>query len=200
MSHLSQLLDRKENYLFEDPWKAVEQSFTDALEEGTFSDLMQGNMVTLKMYPRDEYQTPSGKLEFYSTTAEKMGADPLPAHRSKEVEGFILLTSATKHHTHTQFQDVHGNIPPIVFINMEDARNTHIQDNDVVKLSNERGSIKLKAVISSSVPPGVLWSPRQCNDIEGTPQNTLIPPTTQKIGGGPVFNSTRVSISKNTCP
>jgi anaerobic selenocysteine-containing dehydrogenase len=198
ISRLSQLLDRKENYLFEDPWKAVEQSFSGALEKGTFSNLMRGDMVTLKMHPREEYQTPTGKIEFYSTVAEKMGVDPLPAHHAKKPKGFILLNSATKQYTHTQFQDVHGNIPPIVFINMDDAQKIHIRDNDIVELSNERGSIKLKAVVSSSVPPGVLWSPRQCRDIEGTPQNTLIPSTTQIIGGGPIFNSTEVSMSKYT--
>ncbi|MBU7042684.1 MAG: hypothetical protein HXS47_03755, partial [Theionarchaea archaeon] len=41
---------------------------------------------------------------------------------------------------------------------------------------------------------GVLWSPRQYRDLEGIPQNTIIPPITQKIGGGPIFNSTRVSL------
>lgn len=195
-SRLSQLLHRKESYLYEDPWKAVEQSFSGALEEGTFSDLLQGSMVKLKMSPRDEYQTPTGKIELYSTIAEKRGAHPFPVHPPHRNEGFIFLNSATAHHTHTQFQDVHGKIPPIVYINMEDARKIHLHDSDVVELSNEVGTIKLKAVISSSVPPGVLWSPRQCRDIEGIPQNTLIPSKTQEIGGGPIFNSTQVSIRK----
>jgi len=194
MTQLSRLLHRNESYLFEDPWKAVEHSFTGALAEGTVTDLLQGNMVKMKMYPPDEYQTPTGKIELYSTLAQKKGVNPLPVHNPEKSEGFLLLNSSTQHYTHTQFQDVHGNIPPIVFINIEDARKAHIQDNDVVELSNERGSIKVKAIISNSVPSGVLWSPRQYRDLEGIPQNTIIPPITQKIGGGPIFNSTRVSL------
>ena len=198
MSQLSRLLDREEGYLFEDPWEALNQSLIGALEFGTFSDLMQGLSVTQKMSPLDEYQTPTGKIELYSTTAEKKGALPLPVHPSIRTEGYIFLNSATSQYTHTQFQDVHGKIPPVVYMNIEDARKANIHEGDVVELSNEGGILKLKAVISSSVPPGVVWSPRQCRDLEGTPQNTLIPPTCQEIGGGPIFNSTRVFIRK-TC-
>ena len=144
MSQLSSLLHREESYLFEDPWKAVDQSLAGALEDGTFSDLMQGLPVTLKMSPLDEYQTPTGKIELYSTTAEKKGAHPLPVHLSIHTEGYIFLNSATSQYTHTQFQDVHGKIPPVVYMNIEDARKASIHEGDVVELSNEGGILKLR--------------------------------------------------------
>ena len=180
----------------EDAWDIIETAFQGACDTGSVQDLKKGGMITLKMRPKNEYQTPTKKIELYATKAESLGVSPLPKQYVLPENGFIFLNSATKKYTHTQFQDVYGLIPPIVFINIRDAVIHNIQDTDIVELYNELGSIKLKAVLSVSVPQNVLWAPRQGKDIEGTPQNVIIPDTTQKIGGGPVCNSTVVKIRK----
>ena len=110
---------------------------------------------------------------------------------------FILLNTAIRKYTHTQFQDVYGPIPPTVWINPQDAHTHLIQDNDIVKLYNDLGSIKLKAIISSSILKGVLWTPRQGNDLNGIPQVSITPSTTQQLGGGPIFNTTIVKIQRS---
>lgn len=186
----------KEEWLYEDCWEVVGKAFQNAFENGDISDLKEGKMVQLRMKPKNEYQTHTGKIELYSTKAEESGVTPLPNQYPLPENKFIFLNSAVKKYTHTQFQDVYGVIPPIVFINLDDARKYSINDTDIVKLYNELGSIKLKAVISVSVPQGVLWAPRQGKDIEGVSQNSIVPDTTQEIGGGPVFNSTLVKIRK----
>lgn len=186
----------KETWVYEDCWKVIEKAFQNACENKDISDLRKGKTVQLKMKPNNEYHTPTGKIELYATRAAELQVTPLPKQYLLPEDGFIFLNSASKKYTHTQFQDIHGVIPPIVFINMEDARKYTITDTDVVELSNECGSIKLKAVISVSIPQGVLWAPRQGKDIEGVPQNSIMPDTTQKIGGGPTFNSTVVKIRK----
>lgn len=81
-----------------------------------------------------------------------------------------------------------------MLINPENAKAYAVNDNDVVELYNKLGSIRLKAVISSSVPEGTLWAPRECRDINGKPQNIIIPDTTQKLGRGPTFNTTIAKI------
>lgn len=190
---LAHRLGLEEQWLYEDPWEVL-KAFQGSFENGDILNLKEGKMLQLKMKPRNEYQTPTGKIEFYSTRAEELGITPLPKQYPLPENGFIFLNSAVKNYTHTQFQDVYGVIPPIVFINIEDAQRYGIHDTDIVELYNGLGSIKLKAVISISVPKGVLWAPRQGKDVEGTPQNSIIPDTTQKIGGGPVFNTTIVEI------
>ena len=195
-THVAHQLHGKEEWLYEDCWEVVGKAFQNAFENGDISDLRKGKMVQLKMKPKNEYQTSTGKIELYSTKAEELGVTPLPKQYPLPENKFIFLNSAVKKYTHTQFQDVYGVIPPIVFINLEDARKYSINDTDIVKLYNELGSIKLKAVISVSVPQGVLWAPRQGKDIEGVPQNSIVPDITQEIGGGPVFNSTLVKIKK----
>lgn len=184
-----------EKWVYEDPWEVIEKAFRGAFEKGDISDLKNGALMKLRMKPKNEYQTPTGRIEFSSEKASRMGVNPLPEQYPLE-SGFILLNSAVRNYTHTQFQDVYGLIPPLVFINLEDARELHIKDTDIVELYNELGTIKLKAVTSVSVPRRVLWAPRQGKDIEGTLQNTIVPDTTQRIGGGPVFNSTVVKMRK----
>jgi len=195
MGQLAKRLNLKKEWLHEDPWKAVEKALENAFEEGSISDLRKKKTLKLKMKPKNEYQTPTGKIEFYATKAEKLGLTPLPKqYPSPKKEGLILLNTAIRKHTHTQFQDVYGPLPSIVLINPEEAKAHNVNDGDVIELYNESGSIRLKAVISTSVPKGVLWSPRECRDIDGKPQNTIIPNTTQKIGGGSIFNTTIVKI------
>ncbi|MBU7011186.1 MAG: molybdopterin-dependent oxidoreductase [Theionarchaea archaeon] len=196
MEELAIRLHCKETWIYEDKWEALHNGLQNAFETGDISHIKRGELLTLKMKPKNEYQTPTGRIELYSATAEKMGVTPLPKQYPLPKSGFILLNTAVKNYTHTQFQDIYGAIPSLVFINLEDAKTHHIHDTDVIEVSSKLGSIKLKAVISTAVPRGVLWAPRQGKDIEGTPQNSIMPDTTQKIGGGPVFNSTVVTIRK----
>ena len=178
-----------EQWVLEPCWEVLSKGLHNACEADS-EDIQKGTVKTLKMRPKSAYQTPTKKIELYATK----GDSPLPVQYPLPENGFILLNSAVKNYTHTQFQDIYGAIPSLVFMNKEDAHSLNIKDTDTVELYNELGSIKLKAVISVSVPPGILWTPRQGKDIEGTFQNSIMPDTTQKIGGGPIFNSTRVKI------
>jgi anaerobic selenocysteine-containing dehydrogenase len=196
-NQLAKVLNLKDDWLYEDPWKAVEKALEDAFEDGSFADLKNGKTVRLKMKPKNEYQTLTGRIELYATRAEEFSLASLPKqHPLHENGGFILLNTAISKYTHTQFQDVYGPIPQLVLVNPDDAEAYAIQDNDIVELCNEFGSIRMRAAISASVPRGVLWVPREGSDVDGKPQNIIMSDATQKLGGGPVFNSTKVRISK----
>jgi anaerobic selenocysteine-containing dehydrogenase len=81
-------------------------------------------------------------------------------------------------------------------MNPIDAEVLDVKENQVVMLVNPMAKIMVKAVISDSVPSGVLWSPRQSEDIKRIPQNAMIRSLPQRIGGGPRFNSTHVKVFK----
>ncbi|MFX0062990.1 MAG: molybdopterin-dependent oxidoreductase [Candidatus Hermodarchaeota archaeon] len=198
MQKLVRALNLTEEWLYEDPWEAVKKTLENTLDTGTFGDLMKGKNLALKNKPFNTYQTSTGKIEFYSTKAEELGLSPLPIQHSAEVDDkeFVLLNSALRKYTHTQFQEVYGPIPPIVHINPKDAELFQIKNNSVITLYNELGSVTLKAVLTHNVPKGVLWAPRQLVGINGEPQNSLAPGSTQKIGKGPTFNSIIVKLSK----
>jgi anaerobic selenocysteine-containing dehydrogenase len=136
-------------------------------------------------------------MEFASVKAAESGFDPLPLQHPLpgEGEGFTYLTTSIPTYTHSQFQDVYGPISPIVWMNPRDAANLGVADGDSVSLSNDRGAIRVEAVVTDRVPRGVLWSPRLLKGLDGEPQNLLMPGDVQLIGGGPIFNSTTVNVN-----
>jgi len=198
MQEVAKRLHLSEEWVFEDPWVAVERALEDAFEEGSFESLRSGAMLKLKRKPQNSYSTPSGKIEFCSSRAAESGVNPLPMQAPLHTRrgDFVLLTSATPRYTSTQFQEVYGPIPAEVVINWRDARGLGIEDGDVVALSNDLGQVKMKAVVSKTMREGVVWSPRQSEGLDGEPQNCLMSSEPQELGGGPRFNSTRVRISR----
>ena len=196
MRGLAGRLGVEEAWVYEDPWEAVGGAMEGAFEEGSFADLMSGSVLRLRSRPGELYQTPSGKIEFSSGAAEGIGVDPLPSQLPlyRGDDELVLLTSAIPGYLHSQFRDVHGPIPAIVWINEEDAERHSVLGGESIILYNERGSIEVEAVVTGRVPRGVVWSPRLLTGLNGSPQNLLMPSDTQAIGGGPAFNSTRVKI------
>jgi anaerobic selenocysteine-containing dehydrogenase len=199
MREIAGRLGLVEDWLYEDPWDAVERGFENALESGGFEALKSGELLELKTRPKDDYPTPSGKIEFHSSVAAKLGFDPLPAQAPLHIDEdrFILLTSATPRFTSTQFQEVYGAIPAVVAISSADAERIGVKKGDVVTLANERGRVQAEVTVSDTLPRNVAWAPRQFEDATGEPQNSLASSTPQKIGAGPRFNSTRVTITKS---
>ncbi len=201
MQEIAKRLGLTEDWLYEDAWGVIELALEDALKRDDFESLRSGEMVKLKTRSKESYSTPSGKIEFYSSRAAKKGLSPLPIQtplRTGERE-FILLTSATPKYTSTQFQEVYGPIPAMVVMNSQDADRLGIEDGNIVILANERGRVQVKAVVSDTVPEGVVWSPRQSEGLAGEPQNCLMSSIPQEIGNGPRFNSTTVTITASNC-
>ncbi|MBS7646496.1 MAG: molybdopterin-dependent oxidoreductase [Candidatus Bathyarchaeia archaeon] len=195
-SKLAKMLNLNDKWLYEDPWKAAEKALKDAFENGSFDDLKNGETLKLKFKPMNLYQTPTGKIEFYATKAKELNLTPLPRLQPDATGELTLLNTAISKYTNSQFQDVYGPKPPIVLMNPADAEAYNIKDNDIIELYNEFGSIKLKAIISMLMPKNVLWMPREGDDVDGKPRNLIITDETQKLAGGPTFNSTKVKISK----
>ena len=198
MREIAKRLALKEEWLYQDPWAAVELALEDALEDGSYQSLKSGEMLRLKMKPRNHYPTPSGKIEFHSSRAVASGFDPLPVQAPLDVEDgrLVLLTSATPRYTSTQFQEVYGPIPAVITINPRDAERGSIAEGDVVSVASELGQVQMKATISDAVSLGVTWAPRQSEGLAGEPLNCLMSGEPQEIGSGPRFNSTRVTVTR----
>jgi len=196
MQQLAERLGCAESWLFEDPWQALEKATVEAFENGCFDDLLKGAILKLKKRPANEYQTPSGKIELYSSKALEIGASPLPVQLPlDESDGwFTLLNSSLPSWTHSQFRDVYGPIPEIVWISPVDAGRLGIKNGDDVTLFNELGAITVEAVVTENVSKGVLWSPRPLTGKNGVPLNSLASSNPQTLGSGPRFNSIRVKI------
>ena len=197
MREIAVRLGLSEWWLYEDPLDALRVALRNALE-ASFEDLFAGRVVKLKYRPREEYQTPSGKVEFYSTLALERGFDPLPRPGATgEGSGeFVFLNTASPLYTHTQFREVYGEPRPLVHVNPVDAGELGVRDGDTVEVCNENDCLKFLVKVDDSLPRRTLWTVRQIKSLEGKPMNSLVPTSTQVIGGGPVFNSTRVTVRK----
>lgn len=184
---------------FEDPWRALEQAFNGALAEGDFGSLMDGQTVRLQYKPLDCYPTASGKIEFATGAPLPDAAKPLPVFtaRVREPGEFVLLNSSVSQFTHTQFQEVFGPIPNRVSVNPADAENLGVVEDEAVEIYNSLGKTVVRVKVTTDVPPGVLWVPKQFPAPDGgQPQNALCPGRAQTLGGGSTYNSTVVRVRR----
>jgi anaerobic selenocysteine-containing dehydrogenase len=196
MQQLAERLCCEEPWVFEDPWQALEKAAAEAFENGSFDDLLEGAVLKLRQRPTNEYQTPSGKIELYSSKALEIGARPLPTQLplGEEEHLFTLLNSALPKWTHSQFRDVYGPIPQVVWINPADADTLGVKNGGDVTLFNEQGALTIEAVVTERVSRGVLWSPRPLTGKNGFPLNSLASGNPQTLGAGPRFDSIRVRV------
>ncbi|TRO62446.1 formate dehydrogenase [Candidatus Bathyarchaeota archaeon] len=195
MKELATMIGVTEPWVHIDPWQDMRENFSEAFVDGSFQDLLDGKPLQVRLRPLDEYQTPTGKIEFTSTSAPN-GVKPIPEQLmiGTSTGEFIMLNSSIPQYLHTQFTDVYDEIPRIVWVNPSDAETNGLIDGKECTLYNERGELEAKMKITEKVPPGVVWCPRELIDENGNPQNGLTPGTPQKIGGGPMFNTVKVRI------
>ncbi len=199
MQQLAKRLGLTADWLYEDPWAAMEKALAHTYREGGVKHLLSGGILEVKLRPKDTYQTPSGKIEL-AATASLAGSTPLPTQHPlvREDSWLVLLNSSVANYTHSQFTDVFGPIPQMVWVHPDDAAHRSIEDNDLVAIFNQMATVTLHAKVSDRVLPGTLWAPRPLTGLNGVPLNALVPGIPQGIGGGPIFNSVKVKIKRLT--
>jgi len=126
-----------------------------------------------------KFPTPSGRIEFYCEELVPSG-DALPVFR-EQLESprsalakkypLVFNTANNRFFVHTMFANDSTVLKaytaePHLSINPHDAEKRDISNGDIVKVYNDRGSFKVKAMISEAVPPGVVhiphgWWPKQ---------------------------------------
>lgn len=193
MIELAKRLGVSEHWVHVDPWKDMEKNFRKAFIDGDFNDLVAGKSLQLQYRSIDEYQTPTGKLEFKSKSVPK-GITPLPKQLTITVDEdeLIMLNSALPQYTHTQFRDVYNEIPCTAWVNPIDAEKHRLTEGGKHTIYNDKGELEVTIKITDRVIPGVIWAPRELIDEHGNPQNGLAQGTPQSIGGGPMFNTVKV--------
>ncbi|MGD8985119.1 MAG: molybdopterin-dependent oxidoreductase [Desulfobacteraceae bacterium] len=159
------------------------------------------------------FNTPTGKVELYSTHLERMGYDPLPSYEEPHMSPYSTpdlakeypLILSTGRRSILYFHAEHRNIKPlrelephpVVEIHPDTARSLGINDGDWVWLENPHGKCKRKARYFHGIHPKVVQSPhgwwlpeKKPEDLYGLWEvniNTLIPDGTQAkcgFGGG----------------
>ncbi len=121
------------------------------------------------------FQTPSGKVELYSTLREEWGLEPIahyeeppftPISQPELYEKYPLILS-TGRRSPVFFHAEHRNIPwlreidpdPVLEIHPETARSLDIGDGEWVWVENWLGRCKLKAKVTLVVPTWMVMAP-----------------------------------------
>jgi anaerobic selenocysteine-containing dehydrogenase len=126
-----------------------------------------------RKYEEDGFNTPSGKVEFYSSVFEGKGYGPLPAYSEPAGEplggdvesgkGFSLLGSSKRpaQFVHTKFRNLEALSKlypePLVWLHPQDASERGIGEGDDVEVASPRGKITLKARFTEDTQPGLVW-------------------------------------------
>jgi anaerobic selenocysteine-containing dehydrogenase len=159
-------------------WKDL-NAYLDAYLEKvgmTFEELRRRTRIissgtSYRKYLKSGFNTPSGKVEIYSSLCEKWGYEPLPVyHEPRETpfsapeladEYSLILTSAhDKVYVHSQDRYLETlrkrNPEPLVLIHPDTAQGLGITEGDQVYIENKRGRIIQKATLSEDVDPRVI--------------------------------------------
>lgn len=129
--------------------------------------------VQYQKYLNSGFDTPSGKVEFYSRRFGKMGAGLLPAYADPAGEplpsevlaakGFSLLGTSHRptQFVHTKFRNlakIARSYPePLIHIHPEDASARGINAGDEVDVTSPQGRITLRATVTDGTRPGLVW-------------------------------------------
>lgn len=160
------------------PWKTVEEAIDYQLAPAGITvamlrdrpDGIRVREMQYEKYKTKGFDTPSGKVEFFSTALEKHGHLPVPDfsgpaehpasfYDQKDEYPFIGISGArTSTFTHSQFKNISSLMKkePEGFIDIhpEDAAEQTISDGDALRVETPRGHVVMKARISDVVHRG----------------------------------------------
>jgi len=144
--------------------------------EGINIDRLKESPVLPSPYTRPDFATPSGRFELYSERLRDFSQElpvylePIESRQNPLSEKYPLSFSSThpKHRVHSMYANIDWirdmDPEPVLGINPTDAQQRGIRDEDIVRVFNDRGEMKLKARINQGVQPGLVnmsqgWSP-----------------------------------------
>ncbi len=144
--------------------------------------------------------TPSGKIELFSQDLEDKWGAGVPRYQPADQDRpFVIISPSSDKRTNATF----GGCPDsagleVVEIHPDDAKAHDVADGATLRVSNDRGAVTLRAVISDAVRPGVLYSPKgtwTATSFTGETVNALIPVDVRAdIEDGAAYNETFVDI------
>jgi anaerobic selenocysteine-containing dehydrogenase len=117
-------------------------------------------------YPDHRFDTPSGKIEFYSERAHRLGLPPLPGYEEMTPPSGRLVfrqgRSLTQFHG---FYDHGRALPtlaaadpePVLWISPADAAARGVADGAPIRIHNERGEFEARARVTPKIPAGTVW-------------------------------------------
>jgi anaerobic selenocysteine-containing dehydrogenase len=158
------------------PWGSVEEIIDAILDHPTTGHATvaslraAGGFLPLKVphvaYADRRFDSPSGKIEFFSSRAAELGLPALPDHQPghHSLYPLKLTFGRTLTHFHSFYDEGQAlpslakhNIEPRLWISRADAVARQLSDGDAIKIHNERGEFAAKAHVTDDLRAGTVW-------------------------------------------
>jgi anaerobic selenocysteine-containing dehydrogenase len=160
-----------------------------------------------------EVATPSGRIEFYSARLAAQDLDPLPGFVPAAESRFgtlaaryplEFLSRKADNYMNSTFANLNGHrkmearTSQRLEMHPVDAESRGIGDGDAVRVWNERGSLRLTALVNGAVPAGVVAARLDWAKLhpEGANVNALTSERLTDLGAGATFYSTLVEVER----
>jgi anaerobic selenocysteine-containing dehydrogenase len=155
------------------------------------------------------FPTPSGKCEFFSERLAAMGLEPLPDYipnyepsDANAVYPLAMISPPARNFLNSTFvnvkslRDMEGE--PLLEIHPQDATARQLNDGEMVRVFNDRGSYECKAQITTRAQPGMVvglgvWWRKL--GAKGTNVNELTSQLLTDMGRAPVFYDCAVQVA-----
>ena len=198
-------------------WDTEEQCLDFLLKPAglTFNEFRQiGAISAVKQYRHHEangFETPSGKVELYSSLLKQWGFDPLPVYYEPPetpysapelAKEYPLIFTSTKPepYRHTEGRQIsalrNSHPEPVITIHPQTASKLGIREGEWVYIETRRGRIKQKATLSDSIDPRIVvadyawWFPEKgVSSLYGYAESNINmltdnkPPYSREMGG-----------------
>ena len=156
----------------------------------------QGQAGTVRMFADGKFFTPSGKAQFIAVE------DHAPAYAVDENYPLVLNSGRIRDQWHTMTRTgksarLSGHIyEPFVALHPQDASQTNIQEDSLVKVISRWGEIIVRARVSAEQRIGSVFIPMHWNDQYASKSyvDALVNPVVDPVSGQPEFKHTPVRI------
>lgn len=165
----------------------VQWPFPEGAQEGT-----------RRLFTNHQFYTPNGRAQIHTQSNQ------LPK-RQDEDSPLVLTTGRIRDQWHTMTRT--GKVSrlnqhidqPYIEIHPEDAEKRGVEDEDVVEVTNDRGQVRIRAVLSDAIKPGVVFIPMHWGKVlkEDYPRaNNLTSDRTDPVSKEPDFKFSTVEVTK----
>ncbi|WP_047394748.1 molybdopterin-dependent oxidoreductase [Cetobacterium sp. ZOR0034] len=143
-----------------------------------------------------KFNTPSGKIEIYSETALKDGAEPMPIlMKASKNSSEYPIRLITPHAKNSLFNQHVGDIEDISQIFISHENSEKLEEGDIVLVSSKNGSIKSKIKFDFDLKKDEAYIFMQWSKAQGNP-NFLTNSLASDIGGQVAYYDTFINIKK----
>jgi len=179
-----------------------------------FETLLQQGWATLDLpdapFAQGQFPTPSGRCEFFSERLAQLGQDGLPDYLPNYEPAspgarypLAMISPPARNFLNSSFvnvqslRDMEGQ--PLLEMHAEDAAARHIADGELVRVFNDRGSLRCVAEVSARARPGVvhglgIWWRKF--GLDGRNVNELTSQALTDMGRAPTFYDCAVQVER----